>query len=86
MKQHYPSMVVQNHRYRGPMESKKDSEFIEDVFGTITRLKKVFDDNKAKIAGVATSINDMNREGAETHVTLHLMENRLAVLKGGELR
>lgn len=86
MKKNYPAIVVQNHRYRGPMESKKDGDFIEDVFGTITHLKRLFNDNGARIAAVARNINDMNREGASTHVQLHLMENRLNTLKGGELR
>lgn len=86
MKQNYPAIVVQNHRYRGPMESKKDSDFTEDVFGSVVHLKKLFSDNQARIAAVATSVNDMNREGTKNHVRLHLMENRLNVLKGGELR
>lgn len=86
MKQHYPAMVVQNNRYRGPMESRKDSDFVEDVFGTITHLKKIFNDNKTKITAVARDINDMNNEGAATHVALHNMEIRLESMKGGELR
>lgn len=86
MKQHYPAIVVQNHRYRGPMESRKDSDFAEDAFGSITRLKQIFNDNKTKIQGVAENINDMNKENATNHDTLHNMEIRLESLKGGELR
>lgn len=86
MGQHYPAMVVQNHRHRGPMESKKDNEFIEDVFGAITHLRVLFDNNAKMIKSVAVDINKMNNEKGSTHMTLHRMEERLLVLKGGELR
>lgn len=86
MKQSYPAMVVQNHRYRGPMESRKDSDFLEDAFGAITHLKQLFNDNATKIKAVATDINNMNKEEESTHDTFHNMEIRLLSLKGGELR
>lgn len=86
MGQHYPAMVVQNHRHRGPMESKKDNEFIEDAFGAITHLRELFSNNQKNINGIAADINKLNNEDGDVHKSLHRMEERLLALKGGELQ
>lgn len=86
MRKHYPAIVIQNHRYRGPMESKKDNDFIEDVYSSITHLRSLFATNAERVGELMTDVNKLNNEKGNIHIQLHRFEEQLLILEGGELR
>ena len=85
MYKQYPSIVIQSHRYRGPMESRKDSDFIEDALCSIDMVKKMFSDIHKGVSSLQQDIDMLNNEKSTLHQDLNGCNQRLVALKGGEL-
>ena len=86
MKIQYPSIVVQNHRYRGPMESKKDNDFMLGVTQSIERLKRMIQVNEENLSTVSHRINLKDNEDSEAYQRRHNLHIRIRALEGGELQ
>ena len=85
MHKQYPSIVVQNHRHRGPMESRKDSAFIEDALSSLVMVKEMFKDIHKGVSSLQQDIDMLNNEKSPFHQELNGCNQRLSALKGGEL-
>ena len=85
MHKQYPSIVVQSHRYRGPMESKKDSDFIEDALCSLDMVRKMFVDVRKSASSLQQDVDMLNNEKSQFHQELNGCNQRLSALKGGEL-
>ena len=84
--QQYPSVVVQNHRYRGPQESRKTNDFMRDIVQSTQRLRKMFASNEEQLSVVRNDINMMDNEDGNLYKQFRIMEVKLESMKGGELK
>lgn len=82
----YPSIVVQNHRYRGPQESRKTNDFMRDLAQSTQRLKKMFASNEEHLSVVRNDINMMNNEDGNLYKQMRVLEVKLDSMKGGEMK
>ncbi len=82
----YPSIVVQNHRYRGPQESRKTNDFMRDMVQSIQRLKRVFAENDKQLSVVRNDINMIDNEDGSLYKQKRILEVKLESMKGGELK
>ena len=82
----YPSIVVQNHRYRGPHESRKTNDFMRDVTQSIERLKRAFNGNEEHLSVVRNDINMMDNEEGNLYKQRRVLEVKLESMKGGEMK
>lgn len=79
----YPEVVRPNHRYRGPMESRKDNNAVRDIAHSIDILKKQFAASRLKNTKIKTDMfsvyNTDIPEKREAFV------NNVKTVRGGEL-
>lgn len=79
----YPEVVRPNHRYRGPMESRKDNDAVRDIAHSIDILKKQFEQNKAKSIGIKETMYEVYNEDIPNK--RKALVHKVKTVRGGEL-
>ncbi len=79
----YPTMIKTNARYRGPMESRKLSNAIRDIYESMNTVRQMFiEQNKDGGALRQEVFKRFNHDLAEQYKT---MIQNVSSMKGGDL-
>lgn len=80
-----PSVVIKNHRRRGPMETIKENDFHLGIIKSIEDLKNKMLENEKMIKETKDAISDSGSESSARFQLEHELSNEVYKMKGGEI-
>lgn len=79
----YPEVVKQNHRYRGPMETRKHNNIVRDISISIAKLKNQFSAIEKKTNSIQQKLYTYHFETLPE--TRQYFIDDILTVRGGEL-